>query len=127
MKEQIVKVLKVPFTSARPEAPYNIHATAEYEIGGEKEKEKDKKKGKEENEKSEETQSAVETKIENAPDANKITKKAPHGDGKKNANANAKQNEKKEKKPEKKKEDVKIVKEEKLESAGKIAITIYKK
>lgn len=133
MKEQIIKVLKVPFNSSKPDQPYQLHAEAEYEIGGDN-KEKEKKKGKDESEKEEVIVPSVEVKSENL-NVNKNTgnkdaaKKNPidTAGNSKPGNQDKKQNDKKEKKVEKKKEEVKIEKEEKLESAGKISIMIFKK
>ncbi len=129
MREQIMKVLKVPFNSTKPDQPYNLHAQAEYDIGGEN---KDKKKEKDECEKDEVIVADVEVKAEKL----NVNKNAGKKDaGKKNpvdtttttSNQDKKQNEKKEKKAERKKEEVIVEKEERLESAGKISIMIFKK
>ena len=121
MKDQIVKVLKVPFTSSKPESPYVLHATADFEIGGDKDKaDKDKKKGKDEGEKQSQVENETSTAAASTENG-KITAKKPQEAAKKNATANPKKG------ADKKKDEVKIEKEEKLEAAGKITINIFKK
>lgn len=101
MKENVIKIIKVPFGSEAPNG-YKVHANSEYVIGGEKEKKEETKEQVVESKPVEKV--AVETKP--ADDKNKAATK---------------------KKPEKKKEESKIEKEEKSDPAENVIITIWKR